>query len=82
MKRLGTLLLALALTTTGCVELPTWADTKGKHAAEAPPLVPVEAPPVTPDQVHDDNAPRVLSALRDELDRAADQRTPAPEKMP
>ena len=81
MNRMKTLLLALTLTATGCVELPIKMETK-PHPAEPPPLVPVERPPVTPDQVNDDNAPRVLSALRDELDRAADEPAPAPDKKP
>jgi len=82
MNRMKTLLLTLALTATGCVELPIKMETKGSHPADPPPLVSVDRPPVTPDQVSDDNAPRVLNALRDELDRAADERTPAPDKKP
>ena len=80
MKRMGVLLMALALAATGCVELPQWTETKARHA-DAPP-VRVEAPPVTADQVNDANAPRVLNALRDELDRAGDDKAPAAEKMP
>ena len=49
MKRMGTLVMALALTATGCVELPIWMETRS-HPAEAPPLVPVDAPPVTPNR--------------------------------
>ena len=81
MRRIGTLLMALALTATGCVELPIRMTPEGQHPAKAPPLVPAEAPPVTPEQVNDANAPRVLNALRDELDRAAAER-PAADKMP
>ena len=79
MKRTGILLLALALAATGCVELPTWTETK-PPAKEPAPLVPVEPPPVQADQVNDGNAAQALNALRDELDRAANE--PAPGRNP
>ncbi len=82
MNRMKTLLLALTLTATGCVELPIRMETKKPHPAEPTPLVPVERPPVTPDLVSDDNAPKMLNALREELDRSADEQTPAPDKKP
>jgi hypothetical protein len=73
MKRAGTLLLALALTATGCVELPTWTETKPPPAKDTTPLVPLDAPPVQPEQVNDGNARQMLDALRNELDRAANE---------
>lgn len=72
MKRTGILLLALALTATGCVELPIRPDAKPPRPADAPALVPA-APPVTPEMVNDNNAPQMLRALRNEMDRAADE---------
>jgi hypothetical protein len=80
MKRAGTLLLALALTATGCVELPKWTETKPQPPAkESTLLVPTE-PPVLPEQVNDGNAHQALDALRNELDRAAND--PAPSMRP
>jgi hypothetical protein len=78
MKRMGILVLGLALTTVGCVELPTWTDAKPHPVTESTPLVPMEPAPVAPEQVSDDNAPKVLNSLREELDRSANERMPAP----
>ncbi len=75
MNRAGTLILALALTVTGCVELPKTAEMKAPPK-EAKPAAVVDAPPVLPEQVEDGNARQALDALRDELNRAAVQ--PAP----
>lgn len=71
MKRTGILLLALALT-AGCVEMPMQPDVK-PSAKESALLVPVEPPPVRPDQVNDADAQKTLDALRNELDRAANE---------
>ena len=81
MKRTGILLLALALTATGCVEIPTRTDSK-PPAGESAPLVPVDPPPVRPDQVNDANAKQTLGALRDELDRAANEPMKTPGRNP
>ncbi len=78
MKRM--MLILLILTTTGCIELPIRPEPNAKFMkpskapdADAPisttPVV--EAPAVAPEQVSDGNAPQVLNALRDEMDRAA-----------
>ena len=77
MKRTGILLMALCLSAVGCVELPIRMETK-PPAREAAPVVRVEAPPVRPEQVNDADAPRVLNALRDELDRAANEPATSP----
>jgi len=74
MKRTGILLLALALTATGCLEIPTQPDMK-PPARESAPLVSVNPPPVKPEQVNDANARQSLDALRGELDRAANEPT-------
>jgi hypothetical protein len=81
MKQTGIVLLALALTATGCVEMQTQTDVK-QPLKESAPLVPVEAPPVRPDQVNDANARQSLDTLRDELDRAANEPTKAPGRNP
>lgn len=78
MKR--TLLLVLVLTATGCIELPIRPEpdakfmktTKTSEVKESTPAGAVrEAPAVAPEQVNDANAPQMLDALREELDRAA-----------
>jgi hypothetical protein len=77
MKR--TLFLLLVLSATGCIELPlrpepTATFGKAPKAPEIKATVPepvTEAPPVSPDQVNDASAPKVLDALRQEMDRAA-----------
>jgi hypothetical protein len=76
MKRTGILLLALALTAAGCVELPKWTETKPPPAKDTTPLVPITPPPVRPEQVNDANALQMLNALRDELDRAGNEPPP------
>ena len=81
MKRIGILLAALALTAAGCIELPIRPEVK-PPAVEAAPLVPVEPPPVQPDQVNDASAPQALNALRDELDRAANEPAAAARPRP
>ena len=53
MKRAGSLLLALALASAGCVEMPMWTD--AKPPMKEPVFTP-EPPPVRPDQVNDANA--------------------------
>ncbi len=83
MKRM--MILLLTLTVTGCIELPIRPEPDAKFMkpakpapdAKEPTLPPMaEAPPVAPDQVNDANAPKVLEALREELDRAATQPKP------
>ena len=82
MKR--TILLLLVLT-TGCIELPIRPEpdakfmkpTKTSDAKEPTPEFVREAPAVAPEQVSDANAPQMLEALREELDRAA-VRSPEP----
>jgi hypothetical protein len=77
MKR--TMLLLLVLTATGCIELPIRPEpdakfmkkTKSADAKESAPAPVKEAPPVAPEQVNDANAPQMLDALREEIDRAA-----------
>jgi hypothetical protein len=84
MKR--TMLLLLVLTATGCIELPIRPDPDAKYMkttktsdAKEPAQAPVkEVPAVAPDQVSDGNAPQVLDALREELDHAANERSPEP----
>ena len=57
MKRSGSLLLALALAATGCVELPIRPETKPGRAAKEAPRFTVEPPEVRrPEQVNDGNA--------------------------
>jgi hypothetical protein len=74
MKWTGTILLALALTITGCVELPIRPDVKPPPSANgSATLVPMAPPPVRPDQVNDGDARPALDALRGELDRAANE---------
>ena len=73
MKRTGILLLGLALTAAGCVELPIRMDPKPPTAPESTPAA-IELPPVTAEQVNEENAPKVLTALRDELDRSTNER--------
>jgi hypothetical protein len=82
MKRTAILLLGLALTAAGCVELPTWTETKRPPVKESTPLVPMDPPPVAPEQVSETNAPKVLDSLREEMDRAANERTPGVEPKP
>ncbi len=76
MKWAGILLLTLAFTAAGCVEMPMWTDTK------PPPKEPTrftpEPPEVRPEQVNDSNAHQALDALRDELDHAANEPAPEP----
>jgi hypothetical protein len=77
MKRM--MLLLLVLTATGCIELPIRPEpdakfmktTKPADAKESAPMPVKEAPPVAPEQVNDANAPQMLDALREEIDRAA-----------
>ncbi len=78
MKRSGSLLLALALAATGCVELPIRPETKPAPAAKEAPRFTVEPPEVRPEQVNDGNARQALDALRDELDRAGSEPAPGP----
>ena len=75
MKRIGMLMLGVALAATGCVELPIRMDPKPRPAVESPAPAPTGLPPVTPEQVSDENAPNVLRSLREELDHAANERT-------
>ncbi|HVS39309.1 MAG TPA: hypothetical protein VMS17_27375 [Gemmataceae bacterium] len=81
MKWAATLILALALTVTGCVELPMTMDAKPPPSRKETPPTPAE-PPVLPEQVSDGNAHAALDALRRELDRAAVQPTPLPTAAP
>ncbi|HBI43064.1 MAG TPA: hypothetical protein DDY78_09440 [Planctomycetales bacterium] len=84
MKR--TILFLLVLTATGCVELPIRPEPNAtyKKATKAPapeaamPKPVMGLPSVAPDQVSDDNAPQVLDALREEMDRAASERSSSP----
>ena len=79
MKR--ALILLLVLSAAGCIELPlrpepTATFGKAPKAPEVKVIAPapvMEAPPVSPDQVNDASAPKVLDALRQEMDRAAAQ---------
>jgi hypothetical protein len=84
MKRM--MLLLLVLTATGCIELPIRPEpdakfmktTKTSDVKEAK-LPPVKEPPaVAPEQVNDANAPQMLDALREEMDRAAAERPSEP----
>jgi len=84
MKR--TMLLLLVLTATGCFELPIRPEpdakfmktTKTSDVKESMPAPVKETPPVAPEQVTDANAPQMLDALREEMDRAATERTSEP----
>ena len=87
MKRM--MLLLLVLTTTGCIELPIRPNPDAKFmkepktaAAKAPtnqtPAPAMDAPPVTPEQVNDGNAPQMLNALREEMDHAANEHATEP----
>jgi hypothetical protein len=76
MKRIACLLLGVALTGTGCLNV--------QNVAPPPPPPPVAPPPppVLPGQVSDANAGQVLQALSDELDRAAGQAPAGPATPP
>ena len=84
MKRM--MLLLLVVTATGCIELPIRPEpdakfmktTKPADVKEPAPALVKEAPAVAPDQVNDANAPQMLDALREEIDRAATQRSSDP----
>ena len=82
MKRIGMLMLGLALTATGCVELPIRMDAKPRPVVESPPPAPMALPPVAPEQVSEENATKVLRSLREELDRAANEQTQTVEPRP
>jgi hypothetical protein len=81
-----TMLLLLLLTATGCIELPIRPEPNAtyKKAPKTPdakattPAPTMELPAVAPDQVSDGNASQVLDALREELDRAANERSTEP----
>ena len=79
MKRTGSLLLALALASVGCVELPIRPETKPAPTAKESARFTPEPTAVRPEQVNDGNARQALDGLRNELDRAADE--PAPVRM-
>jgi hypothetical protein len=66
MKRIACLLLGLALTGTGCLGVQNLEPQPPTPAPAPPP-----PPPVLPGQVTEANAPQVLQALSDEIDRAA-----------
>jgi hypothetical protein len=79
MKRIACLLLVAALAGNGCL---------GMQHVEAPPPPPPVAPPpppVLPGQATEANAPQVIQALSDELDRAGTEGVtppPAPPSVP
>jgi hypothetical protein len=66
MKRIACLLLGVALAGTGCLNVQ---NLEVQPAAPAP--APPPPPPVMPGQITEANAPEVLQALTEELDRAA-----------
>jgi hypothetical protein len=76
MKRIACLLLGIALTGTGCLNV--------QNVPPPPPATPVAPPPppVLPGQVTEGNAAQVLQALNDELDRAAGETTAGPATPP
>jgi hypothetical protein len=82
MKRTITLMLGLALTATGCIELPIRMDAKPQPVVETKTPAPMALPPVAPEQVSEENAPKVLRSLREELDRAANERMQTGERQP
>jgi hypothetical protein len=74
MKQIACMLLGIILACTGCLGVQH-VDTQA-----LPPPAPVEPPPpppVLPGQTTETNAPQVLQALTEELDRASAD-TPAP----
>jgi hypothetical protein len=74
MKWIACLLLGGALLGSGCLNV--------QHVEMAPPAEPVQPPPppVMPGQASETNAPQVLQALNEELERATVENTmpPAP----
>ena len=78
MKRIACLLLGAAIAGNGCLGV--------QHIEVSPPPaahVEPPPPPVLPGQVTEANAPQVLQALSDELDRAvAESAPPAPAPPP
>lgn len=79
MKRFGRLMLLAALAGPGCLTLPApWKDAKPEQPVTAENDVTPAPPPVLPEQVNESNAREMLSALREELDYAANERPAAP----
>lgn len=71
----GSTLLLLATLTVGCVELPVTNHNVAKPVE--PPKVTRAPAPVMPEQVNEANARSKAQALRDELDRAVVDESPA-----
>jgi len=67
MKFLGGCILCLALTATGCVEMPLWKESNPVPPPAAKPKHAV--PAVTADEIDETNAHAKAQALWDELDR-------------
>jgi hypothetical protein len=80
MKRFASLLLLAALAAPGCLTLPPlWTDLQSDPSVVVETdRAPLPPPPVLPEQVNEANAKEMLNALREELDYAATEPTPAP----
>ena len=68
MKLFGGCVLCLALTLTGCVEMPLWKESKPAAPAPAAKAKPT-LPPVTADEIDETNGRAKAEALWEELDR-------------
>ena len=68
MKLFGGCVLCLALTLTGCVEMPLWKESKPAAPAPAAKAKPT-VPPVTANEIDETNGRAKAEALWEELDR-------------
>ena len=81
MNRAVISLILAACAGTGCVSMPSWYAKPQPPTAAAKPVRP--RPAVSADQITEDNAKEMASALLDELDRDAQAESlPATEKAP